>query len=197
MISLKGKSNIKILQLLLASADLTQVNPPGFRPTMTSAEGAGYLYRPEEPDQPQDKASGRTTKATVPKQGGNASTCHRPRVSAASWCTQPKTPSLELLDRSHPTHQLVLPQPWGPELPQRLIGEACDVLFHLVGGPLAWISDSIEALLGLNPEERHNRSLDLLTDPSEPAGLQALVAAATGQQVKAETHLRHRDGHWR
>jgi hypothetical protein len=45
------------------------------------------------------------------------------------------------------------------------------------------MSDSIEALLGLNPEERHNRSLDLLTDPSEPAGLQALVAAATGQQV--------------
>ena len=101
------------------------------------------------------------------------------------------------MDRSHQNHQLVLPQPWGAERPQRLIEEACDVLFHLVGGQLAWISDSIEALLGWRPEELHNRSLDLLTDPSEPAALQALVAAATGQQVEADTRLKHRDGHWR
>ncbi len=72
------------------------------------------------------------------------------------------------------------------------------MLFHVIGGQLAWISDSIEALLGWRPEELHHLSLDHLAHPSEPAALRALVlAAATGKQAEADARLRHRDGHWR
>ena len=89
-------------------------------------------------------------------------------------------------------------QPWTAEIPDLLIEGACDVLFHVIGGQLAWISDSIEALLGWRPEELHHLSIDHLAHPSEPAALRALVlAAATGKQAEADARLRHRDGHWR
>ncbi len=85
-----------------------------------------------------------------------------------------------------------------PEIPKLLLESACDVLFHLVGGRLDWISDSIEALLGWRPEELRNQSLDQLAPPGDPDALQALVvAAAAGRLAEADTRLKHRDGDWR
>ncbi len=91
-----------------------------------------------------------------------------------------------------------LSQSWVPEIPKLLLESTCDVLFHLVGDRLDWISDSIEALLGWHPEELRNQSLDQLAPPGDPAALQALVvAAATGRRAEASTRLKHRDGDWR
>ncbi len=85
-----------------------------------------------------------------------------------------------------------------PEIPKLLLESTCDVLFHLVGDRLDWISDSIEALLGWRPEELRHQSLEHLAAPGDLAALQALVlAAASGKRAETSTKLKHRDGDWR
>lgn len=110
----------------------------------------------------------------------------------------PATHSLSCSIRLSQLKHRHLTQPWRTENSKLLSKDTYDVLFHLVNGQLNWISDSIEALLGWRPEELHNKAIDQLADPSEPAAMQAvLLAATTGQQAEAEARLKHRNGHWR
>jgi len=81
---------------------------------------------------------------------------------------------------------------------QLLIEAAFDVLFHVGGGRLMWISSLIATLLGWHPEELHRQSLDELAHPGDPPPLRTLLqAATTGQRAEAEDRFKHRDGHWR
>ncbi len=108
-----------------------------------------------------------------------------------------KIHNFSLLEPTHPSLQFSA-QPWAEAMAQLLIESACDVLFHVVGGRLDWISSSIETLLGWHPEELHRQSLDELAHPSDLPPLRSLLhAATTGQRAEAEARLKHRDGHWR